>query len=162
MRPSEVRPIVADHARERLRTELARDGRGARAELARKLGVTKSAITGFLGTRRTPPRGAGEDLLALLAKHWGASPADLEAAALAAAGRGALDPYPNRQEAGRICIEGGMRREAVEQVLDEKLDLAHDPSVLWWIERMIAAAGLLKQPPPAAALPRSRKASSAA
>lgn len=138
VRRSETRPTIANYAREKLRAELAAKGRGARSALAKELGVTKSAITGFLGTSRSAPRGAGEDLLGLLAAHWSTTPAGLE------------------QEAVRICLAGNLRADAVKRVLEEEADYVTDPAVLIWIRLMLLAADDLNARTP---LPRARKAS---
>lgn len=156
MRRSEARPFIADYARERLRAELATKPRGAKSALARELRVTKSAITGFLGTRTTAPRGAGEDLLTLLAAHWGLSMVELEQLAMEGARKdGRLDRYPNRREAARICVEGGLRPDAVQHILEEEFDYAADPAVLLWIRMMLLQADQLNARSP---LP-ARKAS---
>lgn len=61
----------------------------------------------------------------------------------------ANDRYPNRALAATIALQGGIGEAAVRAVVEEALDLAEDPPVLWWIHRIERNNMLLTlQPPP--------------
>jgi transcriptional regulator with XRE-family HTH domain len=54
--------------------------------------------------------------------------------------------YPHRAEAARIALDGGLEPAAVNEVLDEQLDLERDPSILWWLHRIESKALRLREP----------------
>lgn len=66
------------------------------------------------------------------------------------------DPYPNRREAARICLQGGLNRDAVEHVLAEDLSFAKDPTTLWWISRIQLTAQRLDQDAMLTAAPKGK------
>ncbi|HZL94721.1 MAG TPA: hypothetical protein VFB99_13790, partial [Vicinamibacterales bacterium] len=76
--------------------------------------------------------------------RWGLSLPELERVALEKAHAGGrLDPYPSRREAARICLDGGLRADAVQRILEEAFDYPKDPPILLWIRLMLLEADQL-------------------
>lgn len=104
------------------------DGNGS--ELARKLGLTPSAVSQAFSRKTTPSYPTAVFVARLLGTTVEALLSGTEDMRL-----------PNRSIAARIALDGGVDPDGVSEVLEE--EHPHDHPVLWWIDRMRARALLL-------------------
>lgn len=144
MRRSDVRRLLAEYVRERLREECTE--RGGQAKVAKSTSFTTAHVANVIHGIR----GVGDDFLHAIAAHWGMTVPELEVAAakwvetspVAIRGR----EYPNLAEAIEISRRGGISEAAIQSLLADPLP-PQDLSTLEWIQLLLDRDRLLRLNP---------------
>jgi transcriptional regulator with XRE-family HTH domain len=140
---------VSQHVNAYLRDWINREwiGKGrAQKELADDLGVTKTTISDFMGSKR----GAGYELFTGIARKIGRSREDVEREALVwwraqghEVGATKKDPYPNRTAALEF-LRAEVPAEVARRIRTISLDTTGDPSRPWWVARIMSEMDLYR------------------
>lgn len=143
---------VPPHVNAFLRDWIAREwiGRGrSQKELAAELGVNKTTISDFVGSKR----GAGWELFGGIARLAGRPRDDIEKESLAwwrAQGHEAkskMDEHPNRTAALEF-LRGDVPPEVAARIRTINLDAPGDPSRAWWVARIMSEIDLFRAAKP--------------